>query len=89
MLFVFPRSVRNPFTMEQMYFPLDMVFLDGGGTIVDIIKGAKPQEGGFVASGSFQFVLELNAGAVGKHGIKPGDQMLLTGVSPPFLPIGE
>ncbi len=89
MLFVFPGTVRNPFTMALMHFPLDMIFLDESGRIVDIIEDATPPESRFVSSKDFRFVLELNAGAVRGHGIAIGDQMHLTGLRRPLLPISQ
>lgn len=89
MLFAFPGAVRDPFTMALMHFPLDMIFLDESGRIVDIIDDATPPESRLVSSKDFQFVVELNAGAVRGHGIAIGDQMHLTGLRPPLLPISQ
>ena len=42
MLFHFRRSCKPAFWMFWMKFGLDIVFLDGGGAVVDIAKGAEP-----------------------------------------------
>jgi hypothetical protein len=80
MLFVFSRPVRHAFTMEQMHFPLDMIFVGDNGKVVDILFGARPKKSGFVSSRDYRYVLELNAGAARSHGIEVGDTMKLPDV---------
>jgi hypothetical protein len=83
MFFVFPRSVRLPFTMQLMRFPLDLVFIGADGRVADIIADAQPKELALTPSSSYRYVLELNAGAVRARGIRVGDTAKLIGVAAP------
>lgn len=82
MLFIFPKTVGNAFTMELMRFPLDMIFVGDDGRVVDIIEDAQPKGRRFVSSGTYRYVLELNAGAARSHGIRVGDFLKVAGVPP-------
>jgi len=79
MLFVYPPGDRDlSFWMKNTYIPLDMVFIDTGGKVVGIVKGAEPLTLGPRTPGKpSRFVLELIAGAADKAGIQPGMQMEL------------
>ena len=85
MLFVYSQTVNHAFTMALMRFPLDIVFIDGAGTIVDIIESAQPRAVVLVPSRAYRYVLELNAGAVRSRGLRIGDRMRLNRI-PDFLP---
>jgi len=79
MLFVYPPGDRDlSFWMKNTYIPLDMVFIDTGGKVVGIVKGAEPLTLGPRTPGKpSRFVLELVAGEAERAGIKPGMQMEL------------
>jgi uncharacterized membrane protein (UPF0127 family) len=89
MLFVFPKEVRNAFTMDLMRFPLDMIFIDGSGIVVDIIEEAQPKVRRFAPSSAYRYVLELNAGAARAHGVEVGDMLHSANRSAQDLSIGE
>jgi uncharacterized membrane protein (UPF0127 family) len=62
--------------MRNTYLPLDMIFIRSDGTISSIAPMVKPLSDD--TTGSFEpvgAVLELNAGAAAKAGIKPGDKV--------------
>jgi uncharacterized membrane protein (UPF0127 family) len=80
MLFVFPQTVQQPFTMAPMRFPLDLIFIDDDGKVVDIIEDAQPQAPILIPASPYRQVLELNAGAVHADGIQAGDSVRFTGV---------
>jgi uncharacterized membrane protein (UPF0127 family) len=64
------------FWMRNTYLSLDMIFIRGDGTISSIAPNVKPLSDDI--TGSFEpvaAVLELNAGAAAKAGIKPGDKV--------------
>jgi len=82
MLFVFPQTVQQPFTMASMHFPLDLIFIDDDGKVVDIIEDAQPLVPVLIPASPYRQVLELNAGAVHTHGIQAGDSVRFTGVPP-------
>lgn len=82
MLFVGRRSSRRSFWMFQCRIPLDMIWLDGGHRIVEIVREAPPcrdpspgncpSYGGNVNS---VYVLELAAGQAEAQGLRLGDAL--------------
>ena len=74
MLFFFPQISELSFWMKNTVLPLDMLFIDGDGTINHIHKNAKPHDLTKIMSGTpSRAVLELNAGSADKFGINVGD----------------
>lgn len=85
MLFLFPKSQQRSFWMKDMRFSLDMIFINEG-KVVEIVRGVPaPLEGEdgaeirVVSKTQAEWVLEVNAGWVERHGIKLGDQVVLEG----------
>ncbi|PDT29861.1 hypothetical protein CO660_10390 [Rhizobium sp. L9] len=77
MIFDFGQTRRVAMWMENTILPLDMLFADDTGTIRHIKENAKPYSREIIDSMSpVKYVVELNAGIVGKFGIKPGDRIL-------------
>ncbi len=80
MLFVFDAKSRLAFTMHNMRFPLDIIWI-ADGKIVDISKNLQPDTG--VMASSYRpavpadMVLELNAGVADADGLKIGDSVIL------------
>ncbi|MCQ1837028.1 DUF192 domain-containing protein [Neorhizobium galegae] len=77
MLFDFgtPRPVSM--WMENTILPLDMLFIQGDGTISHIRENAVPYSRDIIDSrGPVKFVLELNAGRSKSLGIKVGDKVI-------------
>ncbi|HLD40563.1 MAG TPA: DUF192 domain-containing protein [Candidatus Omnitrophota bacterium] len=94
MLFIFEEEARHGFKMENVNFPLDIIWLDKDGKVVDVKPGLQPcQEvcepfaGGhrekscasFLPADKALYVLEVNSGFAGKHKIKIGDTMSING----------
>jgi len=81
MLFVFPESGRHGFWMKNTLIPLDMIFIDERLEVVGIVENAEPMtesmRGPDVAS---RYVLEVNAGWSGAHGVRRGDRVRLENV---------
>ena len=76
MVFPFASERMATFWMHNTYLPLDMIFIRKDGTISSIAPMVKPLSDDI--TGSFEpvgAVLELNAGAAAKAGIKPGDKV--------------
>ena len=73
MLFLFDRTQRQSFWMKNTLIPLDMIFIDAGGTIVGIVENAEPltMTSRSVDAAS-KYVLELNGGTCRKLGIREG-----------------
>ncbi len=76
MLFIFsePRSITM--WMENTYLPLDMIFADAHGRIVDIVRDTTPLSRNIITSATQAMaVLEVKAGTVKKLGIQRGDTL--------------
>lgn len=62
--------------MRNTRIPLDMLFIDRTGRVVNIRERAIPfDETSIPSDGPVRSVLELNGGAVSRLGIKPGDRV--------------
>jgi hypothetical protein len=82
MIFHFPDSRPRPFWMYQTLIPLDIVWMNEQGVIVEISadtppcgstdSGDCPNYGGTIAS---QYVLELAAGQAAAHQLKVGGRI--------------
>ena len=75
MLFVFERTRRLSFWMKNTPMPLDLVFIDAGGTIVDVLRGEPFSVAPIAPEAPARFVLELKAGTAEKTGIASGDRV--------------
>ncbi len=73
MLFIFPYEVMQAFWMKNTILPLDMLFVNSKREIVTIHKNTTPYaETSYPSSAAAQFVVEVNAGFVDRHGIREG-----------------
>jgi uncharacterized membrane protein (UPF0127 family) len=76
MLFLFEESAPHGFWMRNTLIPLDMIFIDEGGVVVEIVERAEPRtevsRGGNVPS---RYVLEVNGGWVAAKGVRVGDRV--------------
>lgn len=76
MLFLFEQPRQPSFWMKNMLIPLDLVFLDGTGAVVDVIADVQPCAAdpcpNYPPSSPCQAVLEINAGGAAAHGIEIG-----------------
>jgi uncharacterized membrane protein (UPF0127 family) len=76
MIFDFGQSRPVTMWMENTILPLDMLFIDSGGTIRHIKENAVPYSRETIDSmGEVRYVVELNAGVVKKLGIGVGDKV--------------
>lgn len=78
MLFVFPVEGFHRFWMKNVSFPLDLLYIAGDGTIVDI-RRMEPEPGvpdaeltTYVPSVEVLLALEINGGLARQHGIEAG-----------------
>lgn len=83
MLFLFRRAGRHGFWMMGMKFPIDFVWIRHGA-VVGISQNAQPQPGKAMWSLNMYYppegidrVLEVNAGAIKKFGLKVGDPVVI------------
>jgi uncharacterized membrane protein (UPF0127 family) len=75
MLFDFKQPTTVTMWMKNTFIPLDMLFLDEHGQIIDIHERAVPQSLAIIAAKvAARYVIELNGGTVARLGIKTGDK---------------
>jgi len=75
MLFVMPYADTWSFWMHETRIPLDIIFLDRLGTVIDVQKRAAMDETGKGPAMPALYVIELNQGVADKIGLKPGDRV--------------
>ena len=76
MLFDFKEVRPVSFWMRNTYIPLDMLFIEADGTILNIHVNARPHDTTSIPSaGPVQFVLEIPGGRSVELGIEAGDQV--------------
>ena len=76
MLFGYRSQRQVSMWMKNTILPLDMLFIDSSGKIINIVKNTTPFSEETIDSGGVVLsVLELNAGQAEKHGIQAGDQV--------------
>lgn len=76
MLFVFPQPQQVAFWMKNTRIPLDMIFLDAGGTVQHVHHEAVPHDETPIFGGDdIQSVLEINGGLARRIGISEGWQL--------------
>ena len=80
MLFSFPRSGLHPFWTRHMRFPIDIVWCDEDGKVIDFLESVEPAGrlsfGGHHPQKLSRYVIEFNAGFVEKNRIKVGRKVL-------------
>jgi uncharacterized membrane protein (UPF0127 family) len=77
MLFDFKIPTVAAMWMRNTLIPLDMLFVDAHGTIVNIQARAVPESDAIIAAAApVRAVLELNGGTAARLGIAPGDRVL-------------
>lgn len=73
MVFVYGGVTERAFVMRDMAFPLDIIFVDGDGTITGIEQAAADDDRRF--TGEARWVIEVNRGYAEAHGIAAGDSV--------------
>jgi uncharacterized membrane protein (UPF0127 family) len=85
MLFLFDQPRLPTFWMKNTLIPLDLVFLDGNGAVVDVVADVQPCASepcpNYPPSSPAQAVLEINAGSAAAHGIEVGSTIAFDRVS--------
>jgi uncharacterized membrane protein (UPF0127 family) len=75
MLFVYARPRPISMWMKNTFIPLDMVFIDAEGTVVDVAANTEPGSlKSITAKAPAVAVLEINAGLAARLGIGPGSR---------------
>ena len=77
MLFDYKQPTAATMWMRNTLIPLDMLFVDAQGRIVNIHQRAVPQSLDIIAATApVRAVIELNGGTAARLGIEPGDQVV-------------
>ncbi len=78
MLFIFKEPQELTFWMRNTLIPLDIAFAGADGVILNIHQ-AKPLDESiqYRSAGSAKYVIETNQGWFSRHGIQPGDRVVL------------
>lgn len=76
MLFLNDEERQLAFWMKNTLIPLDIIFVDARGYILNIQHGKPRDLTALPSAGPAQAVLELNGGLCARLGIKPGDRLL-------------
>lgn len=91
MLFVFDDINYRSFWMENTYIPLDIIFIDETGKIVNISNNAVPLDTSvrYNSTAPAKYVLEVNAGFSKQFDLKPGDQFKIDEMIAASKPISQ
>jgi uncharacterized membrane protein (UPF0127 family) len=87
MLFVFDASSDWEFWMKNTLVPLDMVWVDAGGTVSSVAanvpasKRTTPDAKVARRRGHGRYVIELNAGEAARDGVSAGERLMLPDLS--------
>jgi uncharacterized protein len=77
MLFDYKTPIAATMWMRNTFIPLDMLFVDAQGRIVNIHQRAVPQSLDVIAAEApVRAVIELNGGTVARLGIAAGDRVV-------------
>jgi uncharacterized membrane protein (UPF0127 family) len=78
MLFELRERTEHTFWMHNTCIPLDLLFVDTDGTIVGVEEAAPTVNDAPRTVGCFSdHVLEVNAGWTRRHGVSPGQKLVL------------
>jgi uncharacterized membrane protein (UPF0127 family) len=84
MLFDFKEPTLATMWMRNTLIPLDMLFVDRSGRIVNIAERTVPESDAVIAAAApVRAVIELNGGTAARLGIRPGDRVLYPIFGPP------
>jgi uncharacterized membrane protein (UPF0127 family) len=84
MLFLFPETAAHSFWMKNTLIPLDIVWIDETGAIVDIARDVPPCKvdpcPSYPPKAAARYVLELAAGQAAARGLGDGDRLVFEGL---------
>lgn len=84
MLFLFPDTDVHSFWMKDTLIPLDMIWMDERGGVVDVKANVPPCKAdpcpSYTPSGAARYVLELAAGQAAEHDVVPGGQLTIRNI---------
>lgn len=77
MLFVFKDMDSRGFWMQNTLIPLDIIYVDDKGKVVNIVYGKPKDQTTLYSTGPAKYVLELKEGRAKMFGIKAGTKLTL------------
>jgi len=86
MYFIFEKDIQGGFWMKNCEIPLDMLFIDAEGKIIDIRENVRPCKEidptqttcpSYSPSVPYRYVLEVNSGSAKTNSIKVGNKLTL------------
>jgi hypothetical protein len=82
MLFIFEQPGRYGFWMKDMNFPLDIIWINQNGVVVDVQRDLSPEtyreKKTYMNTSDANYVLEINAGMAEKFGLYIGSKVKIT-----------
>jgi uncharacterized membrane protein (UPF0127 family) len=77
MIFIYPQPTIARMWMKNTLIPLDMLFVDAAGRIVNIHQRAVPESLAVIAAAApVRAVIELAGGTAARLDMRPGDEVL-------------
>ena len=73
-IFPFKIPARHAITMWCVFYPIDLLFLDSNGLIIEIVKNLKPFRNYFPKN-KFSTLIEIPDGYIEKYGFSIGQKM--------------
>ena len=77
MICLFPEPKVQSFWMQNTLIPLDIIFLDKDGKVLNIAHGKPKDETLLPSTGPANYVLELKGGMAAKLGISAGTKLTI------------
>ena len=81
MLFIQPEPAPTAFWMKNTYIPLDLLYFDEKGSLVEIFANVPPCKippcPTYLSRKAIKFILEINGGTAEQLGIKVGERLFL------------
>jgi uncharacterized membrane protein (UPF0127 family) len=81
MLFVHADSAERAYVMRDMAFPIDIVFADADGTVTAVHEAAPESPPLTRYEGTGKYVLEVPREWSERHGVDPGDRLVVEGLA--------
>tara|TARA_B110001469_G_scaffold127672_1_gene149662 strand:+ start:2528 stop:2980 length:453 start_codon:yes stop_codon:yes gene_type:complete len=82
MLFDFKISQQISLWMKNTYIPLDAIFMDNNGKVLDLKQNLKPKSKiNIVSTKKSKYVLEVNNNTIKNNNIKKGDYININKIS--------
>ncbi|QAU13422.1 DUF192 domain-containing protein [Halorubrum sp. BOL3-1] len=79
MLFVHDDSAERAYVMRDMAFPIDIVYVDANGTVTTVHEATPESRPLTRYEGTGRYVLEAPRGWSDRHGVEPGDRLVIEG----------